>query len=201
MQVAVGPNVVPGTCVRRTHLVALVRSSCTYSAISANSRVVEYGQCGVGAFCLGGCDPIHSHSLNSCTPKPTCQDRKHTFENLDSISPNTEFLGDSSKAEWVLSGTPKQFNDSVLLTLSEDGASAYGTLLASTEYVWYGKVSAYMKSSRGAGVVSAFILLSDVKDEIDYEFVGADLTSAQSNFYFQGITDCEFHRDIFGYRD
>ena len=65
-----------------------------------------------------------------------------------------------------------------------------GTLLATTSYVWYGKISAKLKSSRDAGVVTAFILLSDVKDEIDFEFVGADLESAQSNFYFQGITDC-----------
>ncbi|KAI4126614.1 MAG: hypothetical protein LQ347_004915 [Umbilicaria vellea] len=64
-----------------------------------------------------------------------------------------------------------------------------GTLLASASYVWYGKVSATMKSSRGAGVVTAFILLSDVKDEIDFEFVGTELTAAQSNFYFQGITN------------
>lgn len=48
-----------------------------------------------------------------------------------------------------------------------------------------------MKTSRGAGVVSAFILLSDVKDEIDFEFVGADLQHAQSNYYFQGITNCK----------
>lgn len=48
-----------------------------------------------------------------------------------------------------------------------------------------------MKSSRGAGVVAAFILLSDVKDEIDFEFVGADLQTAQSNYYFQGITNCK----------
>lgn len=49
-----------------------------------------------------------------------------------------------------------------------------------------------MKTSRGAGVVSAFILLSDVKDEIDFEFVGTDLETAQSNFYFQGITNCKY---------
>ena len=77
------------------------------------------------------------------------------------------------------------------MTLSQDGESSSGTLLASTSYVWYGKVSAQMKSSRGQGVVSAFILLSDVKDEIDFEFVGKDLQSAESNYYFQGITDCE----------
>ena len=65
-----------------------------------------------------------------------------------------------------------------------------GTLLASTSYVWYGKISATMKSSRGQGVVSAFILLSDVKDEIDFEFIGAALNDVQSNYYFQGLPNC-----------
>lgn len=65
-----------------------------------------------------------------------------------------------------------------------------GTLLASSHYMWYGKVSATLKTGRGQGVVTAFILLSDVKDEIDFEFVGANLAQAQSNFYFQGITNC-----------
>ncbi|KAI5310164.1 hypothetical protein KEM55_001005 [Ascosphaera atra] len=62
-----------------------------------------------------------------------------------------------------------------------------GTLLANNHYVWYGKISARLRSSRGAGVVTAFILMSDVKDEIDFEFVGADLKNAETNYYFQGI--------------
>lgn len=197
----VGPRAVQEACVRRVrpaaHVCSLFCSPPRHP--SADLQILEYGQCGAGAFCLGGCDPQHSHSLDSCTPKPVCSNKKYTFGDLDRIAPNTEFLGDSSKSDWVASGTPKQFDDSVLLTLSEDGASAYGTLLASTEYVWYGKVGARMKSSRGQGVVSAFILLSDVKDEIDYEFVGADLANAQSNFYFQGITDCmapQFHEAV-----
>jgi hypothetical protein len=45
-------------------------------------------------------------------------------------------------------------------------------------------------------VVTAFILLSDVKDEIDYEFVGVDLNHAQSNFYFQGITNYQNGQNI-----
>lgn len=43
-----------------------------------------------------------------------------------------------------------------------------------------------MKTSRGAGVVTAFILMSDVKDEIDFEFIGTDIQTTQSNFYWQG---------------
>lgn len=69
-----------------------------------------------------------------------------------------------------------------------------GTLLASNHYIWYGKISARMKTSRGKGVVTAFILLSDVKDEIDFEFIGADLGDAQTNYYFQGIPVCKFLR-------
>ena len=57
-------------------------------------------------------------------------------------------------------------------------------------------MTANLTSSRGAGVVSAFILLSDVKDEIDFEFIGADLSNVQSNFYFQGITDCEYDLEV-----
>ena len=67
-----------------------------------------------------------------------------------------------------------------------------GTLLASTSYVWYGKISATMKSSRGQGVVTAFILLSDVKDEIDFEFIGVALDDVQSNYYWQGLPNCIF---------
>lgn len=168
----------------------------THHSTQANHLLLEYGQCGVGAFCLGGCDPLNSFSLNSCVPAPVCNSEDYKFDNLGSIQSNTEYLGDASKAKWVSSGRPEQFEDNVLLTLSETGKSSFGTLLASTSYVWYGKISARMKSSRGKGVVTAFILMSDVKDEIDFEFVGTDLQSAQSNFYFQGIPDCGSHRSL-----
>ena len=108
---------------------------------------------------------------------------------MDDIIANTKYLGDSSQGNWVSSGTPVAYNDdSILLTMAP---STVGTLLSSTHYVWYGKVSATLSTSQGAGVVTAFIMMSDVKDEIDFEFVGTDLQHAQSNYYFQGITDCK----------
>ena len=66
-----------------------------------------------------------------------------------------------------------------------------GTVVSSTHYIWYGKVSATLKTSRGKGVVSAFILFSPVKDEIDYEWVGVNLHNVQSNYYFQGNPICK----------
>ncbi|KAK4504493.1 hypothetical protein PRZ48_005409 [Zasmidium cellare] len=147
----------------------------------------QYGQCGVGAYCLGGCDPESSFDLQSCVAAPVCQSGDFKLNSLDDVAANTVYLGDASKANWVSSGKPVTYNgDSILLTMAP---STVGTLLSSTHYVWYGKISATMTTSQGQGVVTAFILMSDVKDEIDFEFVGDDVSSAQSNYYWQGVTD------------
>ncbi|KAI1910885.1 putative glycosidase CRH2 [Ophidiomyces ophidiicola] len=146
----------------------------------------QYGECGSGAYCLGGCDAKSSFAIDSCVPAPACKSKKFTWDNLDSIVPNTKYLGDAEKADWVSSGQPLSNDGTLLLTMAP---GTVGTLLAYNHYLWYGKVSARLKTSRGKGVVTAFILLSDVKDEVDFEFVGADLVTAQTNYYFQGVTD------------
>lgn len=143
----------------------------------------QYGECGVGAYCLGGCDPRASFSLDSCEPEPVCQNLNYDFSSLNGITENTKYLGDSSKTDWVMSGEAVPYQDSVLLTMAPSTA---GTVLASSTYMWYGNAKAILKTSRGRGVVTAFILLSDVKDEIDFEFIGVDLETAQTNYYFQG---------------
>lgn len=113
-----------------------------------------------------------------------------TLNSLDSVVSEAKYLGDSSKYDWVYSDGSQvlQYNDNVLLTMP---ANSSGTVLASTVYMWYGNAKATLKTSRGSGVVTAFILLSDVKDEIDFEFIGVDLTTAQTNYYFQANPDCK----------
>jgi len=146
----------------------------------------QYGQCGVGAYCLGGCDPRFSFQLDSCTPEPVCVDKTYTWSNLDNVQNNTVYLGNATAADWVSSGTPLLSNGNLLLTMPPHSV---GTVLANNHYIWFGHVTAKMKTSRGAGVVSSFILLSDIKDEIDWEFVGTELTTGQTNYYYQGILD------------
>ncbi|KAK2834846.1 hypothetical protein FQN49_006854 [Arthroderma sp. PD_2] len=145
-----------------------------------------YGECGSGAYCLGGCDMKSSFTFDSCVPMPACKSQTYNWDNLDSVSPNTKYLGDASKADWVSSGEPKASDGNLLLTMAP---STVGTLLGHNHYMWYGKATAKLRTSRGQGVVTAFILMSDAKDEIDFEFIGADLSTAQTNFYYQGITD------------
>ena len=153
----------------------------------------EYGECGVGAFCLGGCDPTSSFSLDACVPAPVCEDKELKFDSLKRVADIGSYLGDASEADWVASGEPAQHDGNVLLTMPK---GSVGTVMSTTTYMWYGNVKARMKSSRGRGVVSAFILFSDVKDEIDYEFIGVDLNTAQTNYYFHGITNYENSENI-----
>ncbi len=122
-------------------------------------------------------------------PAPVCKSGDYKLNSFADMKENTEYLGDSSETNWVYSGKPVEYNDeSILLTMAPD---TVGTLIASTHQVWYGRVSATMTTSQGAGVVTAFIMMSDVKDEIDFEFIGVDTETAQSNYYSQGVTDCK----------
>jgi hypothetical protein len=139
-----------------------------------------------------------SFSLDSCVPAPVCQSKKYPMNSLDRVKDVSQYLGDPNSADWVAQGEPLLFDNKLLLTMPPNSV---GTVLASTTYMWYGSVKATLKTSRGAGVVTAFILFSDVKDEIDYEFVGTELDIAQTNYYFQGIPDCAFpsHKRIARY--
>jgi hypothetical protein len=150
-----------------------------------------YGDCGVGAFCLGGCDPLMSHSFDSCVPGPVCKSAKYTLDTLDDVQSIDKYLGDASKINWQSQGmpgiytNPKTGKKSTILTMAK---GTVGTLLASTHYVWYGKICSKLTTAQGKGVVTAFILMSDVKDEIDFEWIGVDAHSVQSNYYSQGVT-------------
>ncbi|KAJ5163260.1 Glycoside hydrolase family 16 CRH1 predicted [Penicillium coprophilum] len=169
---------------------ALAAQSCSTSKQCKDEKYPccsQYGECGTGAFCLGGCDPLASFSLDSCAPMPVCQSKTYNWDNLDNSVTQDKYLGNSSAADWTYSGKEVKVEDGNLIMTMP--AKSVGTLFANNHYIWYGKVSGKFKSSRGKGVVTAFILLSDVKDEIDYEWVGADLTAVQTNYYWQGVLD------------
>lgn len=130
-----------------------------------------------------------SFSLDACVPEPVCVSKTYPMSDTNGIVDVSKYLGDPTKADWVSQGTPLKYKDTTLLTMLPNTA---GTVLASTVYMWYGNVKAKIKTGKDAGVVTAFILLSDVKDEIDFEWVGTELDIAQTNYYFQGIPDCKY---------
>jgi beta-glucanase (GH16 family) len=149
----------------------------------------EFGFCGSGSYCLGGCDPLSSYSISSCAPNPVCQNANHTFSDDSRIISNvTLYNGNASAYDWTLDkGNIMNTNSSggeLALLLTEANG---GTRISSTRYVHYGKITARLKTGQWAGVVTAFITMSDIRDEIDWEFPGANTTQGQTNYFWQGV--------------
>lgn len=82
-------------------------------------------------------------------------------------------------------GTPLIANLGLVLTLTK---GAGGTKISSTRAVLYGNIVARIKTGKWAGVVTAFITMSGVYDEIDWEFPGNRTTVGQTNYYYEGDT-------------
>lgn len=152
-----------------------------------------YGECGTGSYCVGPCNPQFSYNLTSCAPAPICKSFEHQFTSTDGIISNTKYLGDASSNDFVANNDIVSYDNSVLLTMANGST---GTVLTSTRAVWYGKISATLKTARTQGVVSSFILMSGVRDEIDYEFIGSFLDSAQTNYYWQEHLDYTHSRNV-----
>ena len=68
----------------------------------------------------------------------------------------------------------------LVLTLTQNGPTAAGTRISSTREVLYANMVARMRTSKFAGVVSTFITMSGVKDEIDWEFPGSRVNEGQT---------------------
>lgn len=145
------------------------------------------GTCGNGYVCLGGCDARYSHTPGSCVAMPIYENGNHTFNGTDGLAPYAKYLGDAEKNPFSYFGNVSSADDNALRVEMFEGTGA--STVSSSYYLWYGKMSVGLKTSGTGGVVSDIILLSNVKDEIDYEFVGYDMDNAQANYYWQGHED------------
>lgn len=146
----------------------------------------QYGTCGTGSVCLGGCDVRYSYNLTACMPMPIMSSFHDDLDSTDGIEEQQKYLGNSSEANFLYTGHIALHNDALLLQMPNHST---GTVLSSTKYLWYGKIGLNMKTSRDRGVITAFITFSDVQDEIDFEFLGYQLTYPQTNYYALGITN------------
>lgn len=117
-------------------------------------------------------------------PMPVCKNLTTSFSDIDDLINQEDYLGDASDGDWIYNGYIDKFDDSLLLAMPNQSS---GTVLSSTHYVWYGKISAHLKTSHLQGVITAFILFSNAQDEIDYEFIGSELDLVESNYYYQAV--------------
>ncbi|KZO98245.1 glycoside hydrolase family 16 protein, partial [Calocera viscosa TUFC12733] len=152
----------------------------------------EYGFCGSGStYCRGGCNALWSNTLTSCEPEPICQSATYDFTSPTAsalvLGNSTGFNNNATEYAWTLDkGNIAWSADGLGMILTETNG---GTRLSTTRYVDYGTITARLKTGRWGGVVTAFITMSDVKDEIDWEFPGATTTQGQTNFYWLGVAN------------
>ncbi|EOR00327.1 hypothetical protein E3P89_00903 [Wallemia ichthyophaga] len=151
----------------------------------------EFGHCGdTNAHCRFGCDPRVS-AQDACENVPMCKNLNiNAFDRLawKGIMQNPdEYHGEADEYDFTLDKGDIAREDNMLtMIMTEDNK---GTKLSSTRYMLYGEFNARMKVTGNQGVISTMILMSDIHDEIDWEFVGAKTGEGQSNYYFQGETD------------
>lgn len=70
-------------------------------------------------------------------------------------------------------------------TIKENGDAP---TITSKDYIFFGKIDAWIQASPGTGIVTSFVLLSDDLDEIDWEWLGGDSTQVQTNYFSKGNT-------------
>ncbi|XAO22399.1 hypothetical protein I312_101169 [Cryptococcus bacillisporus CA1280] len=142
----------------------------------------EYGYCETGSYCLGGCEPLYSHEITSCRPDPICTSFKTDFNDLSRVQQNASLYdGNATAYDWVVntgSLVASPSNDGARLILTQNNI---GSKISSTRYLHYGTIDFTLKTSKWAGVVTAAITMSDVKDEIDWEWPGADIDKGASS--------------------
>ncbi|GAA5878225.1 hypothetical protein JCM16303_002692 [Sporobolomyces ruberrimus] len=160
-------------------------SSCPQSSPCCS----EFGYCSSGLACLAGCNPQGSFGQGYCAPTPVCQSSNYTFTDTSRIQMNhSAWNGDPSKYDFTLevedsSKTAIVQDNALQLVLTEKGG---GTKVSTTRTVLYGTIQAAIKSVAQDGIVTAFITMSGVKDEIDWEFTTSNTSDAQNNYFWEG---------------
>jgi beta-glucanase (GH16 family) len=95
---------------------------------------------------------------------------------------NVDFTQGSVNS-FTASGNPTYDSNGVSFTVAQSGDAPQ---LTSLFYIMFGKVELTMKAAPGAGIVSSLVLQSDDLDEIDMEWLGADSTEVQTNYFGKG---------------
>ncbi|KAI9105917.1 concanavalin A-like lectin/glucanase domain-containing protein [Phlyctochytrium arcticum] len=61
------------------------------------------------------------------------------------------------------------------------------------QWIRYGKVTTRMTAPAVPGIVTTFITMSETGDEIDWEAVGGDAQTIQTNIFYKGIVEFNVH--------
>ncbi|KAI1828083.1 concanavalin A-like lectin/glucanase domain-containing protein [Xylaria intraflava] len=126
--------------------------------------------------------PTIAQTFTSCNPLQTssCPPDPALGKTID-----IDFTKGRSSLFTASGGTPTYDSNGVSFTVAKSGDSPQ---LISLFYIMFGRVEMTVKAAPGAGIVSSLVFESDCLDEIDNEWLGADSSEVQTNYFGKGIT-------------
>ncbi|KAI9500983.1 concanavalin A-like lectin/glucanase domain-containing protein [Coemansia spiralis] len=176
---------------------AMAAGKCGTQTCSKNTPCCVSGYCNNDAmYCMPmNCEPENSYSTSSCWNTAHCVKDSVQFSSSSSFAQIADYNGDPSTAAFVSQFQPsnaKLNNGELQLQLvKQSDGTGFGATVINTRAIQYGTVTTVMRSGcLSGGVVSSFIIRNNnVGDEIDFEFVGADKSTVQSNYYWHNQLD------------
>lgn len=99
----------------------------------------------------------------------------------------------SDKVWNTTAGTVDYGDDGAEFTINQKGDSP---TIQSNFYIFFGVVEVIIKAATGQGVVSSIVLESNDLDEVDWEWLGGNTTSVETNYFGKGDTST-FDRAIY----
>ncbi|KAF5248248.1 hypothetical protein FANTH_6041 [Fusarium anthophilum] len=123
-----------------------------------------------------------AQTYSSCNPmEKTCD----SDTGLASSSYSVDFTKGADKDNWEATGdgTVKYTSDGAEFTVAKQGDAP---TIQSKWYMFFGRMEVHLKAAPGTGIVSSVVLLSDVLDEVDWEWLGGSDGDVQTNYYGKG---------------
>ncbi|QGA17150.1 hypothetical protein EYB26_004820 [Talaromyces marneffei] len=118
------------------------------------------------------CQPLNE----TCPPDPALS-TSHTWN----ISASSQLDNIWNITNGVLNYT----DDAVGFTINKKLDSP---TIRSTFYIFFGRLEYHVRAAPGHGVISSVVLQSDDLDEVDWEWVGSEPNTVQTNFFGKGQT-------------
>ncbi|KAM0421316.1 hypothetical protein ACHAPT_010846 [Fusarium lateritium] len=121
-----------------------------------------------------------AQTYSDCNPmkKDSCP----SDAGYSSSSYSVDFTKGADDDNWESIGSAdvKYTSKGAEFTINEKGDAP---TIRTNWYIFFGRLEVHLKAAPGTGVVSAVVLLSDVLDEVDWEWLGGSSEQVQTNYY------------------
>ncbi|KAJ4255974.1 transglycosylase [Fusarium torreyae] len=120
-----------------------------------------------------------------------CNPMKKSCDPNDGLSKSTysvDFTKGADDDNWEFTGhgEVKYGDEGAEFTVAKKNDSP---TLQSKWYMLFGRLEVHLKAAPGTGIVSSVVFLSDVLDEVDWEWLGGSEAEVQTNYYGKASTD------------